>query len=1650
MRQQNKKSRFVALLLSLLLVCTMMPQLAWATGGSEVDVSALPEFSADADTTKMTAFKISSEESLRALATKINAGSNNMQGVTFYLAKDITLSGNWTPISNVSVVADAFAGIFDGNDHTIKSLNVSGGGFFAFVNGAEIKNLSLEGTVDGGSNSLFIGGIVGKTQGKVKITNCAFKGSVSSTATSKKGNAAVAGIAGGVNSGSITITGCANFANVNGECAAGIIGYLSSKGTTITGCYNAGTITGSAYAGGIAGNVNKLTKIYNSYNRGSIGGNAANKNGISAMKDTSMTNCYYTGSSLKTDGLDGTNLSTLLSGLNTDQDPAIFINGANKINNGYPILTWQNGATTEPAKPGIRITSSAGSSIWTVAGGKNQTRTTLSVAYDNMDGEEPDVTWGYPTESDAAAIKSSDNDKNKLIVDAEGKKGGVLNITAKVTYKTKEYTKTLKLTVIPNITTVGIENVNGGAVAAGQTVEAKVYVKDGATYDETTMPPLTYQWYKYDTTPAKSELISGAMKKTYAIPVDYDANRIQVEVSCGGKIVKSYADTSTPVESADKGKLYPVAHDPLFTLQTDIKAAKTLELKKSHSKDGVPADITWSSNKPALINPATGEVTLPQAGKETVRLTATFTYNKESCIRTFDITVWSQEEVDKELAGKQNLLKEAVDALGNFYTMHPVCGKDTNVNTVLQAALAAKGHTGITAKVKKVDEVYGGAGISKAEGDENGAITYFYADPNTERSVWFGSYKVTFELAKDDVTYDYADVPVILYWDRGRVEDTMKSEILDKVTAETIRDTNNDLQTVTQNLVLPKVVDGKKWTQISWTSSNEQVISISDQNQTSADTLFNPYVGVVKQGATDQEVTLTAKFTFQRTNDTIGGEKPIVLYQAYKVTVKAISGEQAEAIRADLQAKLDAGFATAGITDAVTGKPLTKADGVYTASNDIKIPTTKDFGVDGKYYPVITTTTGGGPLEAPDVNNAARISVIRPAVNQEAKEAEVTVSIYDKNTSVSASKTFKVRVPALTQSEIDSELRLMEQAKAHYFDGIKADNIAANNIVSDLKPFTEVRFAADGSSLQWVYSTQDMAGYGIVPEALDGWQTLEIWRQFKSSNAAVVSHENLLVSRQKENKAVTISSALSSETLGKYGKLYKQDPSKYADYKDLAPLYYQEVSANLIVAGTAPTQTGPVSETLTVSFTLNGNDGNWIAKKSYSGINEGSTAFDVFQSVLKKNNYTYAARGSYVYQITKPNGTAVGEFTEGKDSGWMYRVNGVLPSVYLAQYPLHNGDDIEVFYTKNWTTVPGASGMGEQTSDVTTSGASGSATTTAPTDVKVSEKTNADGTKETVAAVKVDSKHHDEIIKQAAEKKSAEIVLEVSKADSKGADNVQLTLDVTFVKNVADKTNADLTVNTENGKVTLDQETIKTVLGAAKGATITLEVTKVAKPTEAQKKAAGANGHVISLTVKSGNQIISDFNKGKATVMVELVSRLIGKKVAAIHIADDGTIEQLAGKVLTVGGKQYYEFATPHFSTFAIVDADEVGLDAAEEPAVDAKALASKLTPAARSAKTAKKNVKVTTRLDKQDKEIISQLKDAGYTVKYRFYRSTKKAAGYKAAVTKKASTYTSTSGKKGTKYFYKVQVRVYDASGKLAAKTALKQCRYASRTWNK
>ena len=112
---------------------------------------------------------------------------------------------------------------------------------------------------------------------------------------------------------------------------------------------------------------------------------------------------------------------------------------------------------------------------------------------------------------------------------------------------------------------------------------------------------------------------------------------------------------------------------------------------------------------------------------------------------------------------------------------------------------------------------------------------------------------------------------------------------------------------------------------------------------------------------------------------------------------------------------------------------------------------------------------------------------------------------------------------------------------------------------------------------------------------------------------------------------------------------------------------------------------------------------------------------------------------------------------------------------------------------------------------------------------------------------------------------------------------------------------------------------------------------------------------------------------------------------------------------------------------------------------VDAKAYLQDLSLKARSTKTSKGNVKVTVVAD------VDVLEENGYTVEYKFYRSTKSNKGFKGVKDfSEDTTYTNTKGTKGTKYYYKVVVQAVDAEGNVVAKTPLKHCLYATRTWTK
>ena len=1268
------KKRLLALLLVLAMVFSLMPA---ALAADTVDVSALPEYTADADTSAGAAYKISTEESLRAFAAAVKAddgkGTYNLSGVSFYLANDIALTGTWTPVGNgILAVKDFFAGTFDGCGHTISGLNVQSStanqGLFAAINQATIRSLNVSGVVSCGTKN-YIGGIVGKVQAGT-IENCSFSGSVTGGYTG--------GIAGGLNSNNVTISGCVNAADVTGTTAGGILGYWKTT-AAIQNCYNTGSVTGSAKAGGIVGQLNKGT-IENCYSIGDIGGKASQKGGIFAFSSATVKNCYYT--LPETEVLGGTAAAatqiTSPEGL-ADKLGSAFQEDTAGANNGYPILVWQAGEVVQP-DPRIELTGPA--TLWRTTN-EPQPQATITAACRDMD-KDTHVDWTLTEGEGIVTLETPEGAgaaNQSVIVKATADGAGKAVITASTA---NGITASLTIYVIPQITAVELE----GVVAVGETVRAKINVLGGGEYDYENFPKLKIEWryltaadYNAGNTGTSSyKEIAGTTGREYTIPEDMAGNYLSFLLY--DTVSREYKTLSSPVRIATAEERLLKADASALTLDTsDIRAATPIALPATGAVNG--SAITWTSTDSSIIDPATGAVTLPASGIQTVTLSATLTRGEATAYRNFDIRVWSQAELDKEAAKSE--LRKLVERLDGTITLTPEYGRDTNVNTMLSAKLD---DSSIAVSVSKVEEVYGGAGVVA-----DGTITYFFVDPNTTPLVHNGSYNITFALSKAGAT-ETLQVPVVIGWDVQRVRDAISAEITSQLTTEGLCAAGEDPNQLTQDLTLPKVIDGKRWALISWTSSDPTAIAVSDKNQQTPDTLFDPYVGVVKTPAQDKAVTLTATVTFQFTDTQ---EQAITVSKVFYVTVKG----QETTVREDLQAKLDAGFsAYGGLRDAVTGLPLTQRDGKYLAANDIHFPTTRDFGVDGKYTPVTITSSDADTIVPPDVNNAARAAVYRPLPGEAAKDVTVTVTLTDADSGVAASRDFVIEVQPLTQAEIDAELALMAQVKAHYFDGIRNANTDEKNILTDLHPFQEAYLDADGQ-LVWVYDNADLTGSGIVPVAMDGWSESEQWRLFRSSNSHVISHENLLVTRPAEDKTVTIRSELSSETLGKYA-------ARYPDNADFQALSHQAVSAKVTVVGTTPVDPTPVDptpidptpvdptpvdpnpETITVTFQLHTDTEAWILPTVVRDLPEGTTAFDVFKQVLAANGYTYDAKGSYVQAVTAPDGTKVAELSKGQYSGWMYRVNGEFPDTYMGAYELEDGDGIEVFFTADYTKEAGA------------------------------------------------------------------------------------------------------------------------------------------------------------------------------------------------------------------------------------------------------------------------------------------------------------------------------------------------------------------------
>ncbi|MFA7037684.1 MAG: hypothetical protein WC183_15375 [Methanosarcina sp.] len=197
----------------------------------------------------------------------------------YVLKNDIDFSGvDWTPKD--------YSGTFDGNNHEIRGLSISGTftdrtyGLFSNLSGT-IKNVTVVGNVEAPSSGI----VAGKSSGTIE--NVIVKGTVKTI-----NGSSVGGIA-GYNSGVIKL--CTSEVTVSGlEYVGGIVGSSSwggkviectnngsvsalanycggivGSGGEVNNSVNTGTVTGKDYTGGLAGND---CSVNNSVNKGKVNG----------------------------------------------------------------------------------------------------------------------------------------------------------------------------------------------------------------------------------------------------------------------------------------------------------------------------------------------------------------------------------------------------------------------------------------------------------------------------------------------------------------------------------------------------------------------------------------------------------------------------------------------------------------------------------------------------------------------------------------------------------------------------------------------------------------------------------------------------------------------------------------------------------------------------------------------------------------------------------------------------------------------------------------------------------------------------------------------------------------------------------------------------------------------------------------------------------------------------------------------------------------------------------------------------------------------------------------------------------------------------------------------------------------------------------
>lgn len=597
--------------------------------------------------------------------------------------------------------------------------------------------------------------------------------------------------------------------------------------------------------------------------------------------------------------------------------------------------------------------------------------------------------------------------------------------------------------------------------------------------------------------------------------------------------------------------------------------------------------------------------------------------------------------------------------------------KGGNVNDVLKAQLADLGFTDVDVRVSeggvafKAEDDKATVGISDAQDKTNGDVTFFFIDPNDYTGYnidGLRSADVVFELSRDGEKTEYyqPNKTVQVAWDEARVQQ-MLDDAAEQVAIGYAA--GDSAESVTSNLTLPYRAGSKSKFEVSWKSSDGDVIWPSGYG-------WDDYTGKVTRVSSNRTVTLTATVSFVS-----GGPSDVKGSHDFTVTVKG-DPEKVAADKKALQEKVDAAFTYDNIkysgTDTVANK-----DGL---TADLQMPRTSTLNIDGKYYEVKYSAS------TDDITfNGYKGTVYQPLPGTEAAKTKITLTVTDKsNAEVTASKTLDFAIAPQDQGELDAELFHLSLAKSTFSQGI-LDGQDASNVTGNLH--APLKVYGQGYAVNWCYSSEEAAGhYGFVFSELPG-GTENTYRLLKSSKPSVIAHENLILTQPEYNTKVTISGRLKSERFARYAE-------RYPDNSDYAVLAGLDVSATVNVKGTTGLDNPNEGKTITVTAKVTGvsasdADGNYT-EQSVAPLteltlpaDEDTTAESVLEQLMTAAGCTNLEANAWgLTSATMPDGRVLSTTSAAPYSYWSFFVNNGYASVGAPSYYLKNGDCVEFRYVK--------------------------------------------------------------------------------------------------------------------------------------------------------------------------------------------------------------------------------------------------------------------------------------------------------------------------------------------------------------------------------